>query len=854
MGHGDMTEATVARLLLSPATRSATFDALASHHHQPSGLLLAAASAAAELLTMDAASADTVTFRRASCFLAHLAREMARDQRPLAAAAWGNGKLLAKFQVANVAMQALRKPAAQIDLDDALNYVNLHAFEPFSLVEGWDACLEHIDVSTAEPIGTNFIKYSRVEPLHVDSEPLLLITPTIAFAGIDPPTVSDTVPPRVASLVLELLRAHLLRSQQQQVRLLPGLECAAWVSLRCCCYKRPSVYRLLFEAGAIELVAAQCKDRDADEGTCASSLAIVYDIIKLFGGESERPDIDQIVSSGLFDELLCFVQNFANRGHIAHGLLLCSLNLLSCCSSDSQCEASIRLLAPELEFCLQRDLVVLESQGLTTANEAGFLCAKVFGRDEADDQSSRGVQLRFTQQQIDGMIARWCKIMDGLTGQKPSPDSMLCLELVISDSNKALLLNNADFISYLNRGLLLEPDHPHQELPINLKAWLQTMHVECTTQLALFTPGREALLCSQQPITDSLRRVRETGLSDRARTLAMRALAALEVASGKTLGSGSGSHKLGEQACEASSSSTATGIRPEHIMLSYNWDYQQTIKRINTGLKERGYEVWIDIEKMRGSTVEAMADAVEGCAAMCYGISRGYKESANCRLEAQYAYQREKEMVPLMMEEGYRPNGWLGMMLGVRLYYVFFGKTLDSQSAFEAKLDELCHGLGQAGKSAPVAMLAPAPAPVSNSAVAASADYPRSQQRVSSSFDWVDASPIIADTPLSTPTRPASLLRPSDTETSNVLNSSVQLSEGFYVMQLELQRAAEREREKSKSEDALHSTLIMGSVLGALGVGFALGCAFGMAVTVRMTAVTVPSTVQGVLGALTRRH
>ena len=43
---------------------------------------------------------------------------------------------------------------------------------------------------------------------------------------------------------------------------------------------------------------------------------------------------------------------------------------------------------------------------------------------------------------------------------------------------------------------------------------------------------------------------------------------------------------------------------------------------------------------------------------VCYGISQAYKESTNCRLEAQYAFQREKDMVPLMMEEGYKPKGW----------------------------------------------------------------------------------------------------------------------------------------------------------------------------------------------------
>ena len=83
----------------------------------------------------------------------------------------------------------------------------------------------------------------------------------------------------------------------------------------------------------------------------------------------------------------------------------------------------------------------------------------------------------------------------------------------------------------------------------------------------------------------------------------------------------------------------------EHVMLSYNWGHQDVIKRINTALKARGYSVWIDIEKMQGSTVEAMADAVEDAAVVCYGISQAYKESTNCRMEAQYAFQQQTDMV-----------------------------------------------------------------------------------------------------------------------------------------------------------------------------------------------------------------
>ena len=42
---------------------------------------------------------------------------------------------------------------------------------------------------------------------------------------------------------------------------------------------------------------------------------------------------------------------------------------------------------------------------------------------------------------------------------------------------------------------------------------------------------------------------------------------------------------------------------------------------------------------------------------------------------------------------------WLGMLLGVRLYYQFCGVVLESETAFEAKVDELCRELGERGKA-----------------------------------------------------------------------------------------------------------------------------------------------------------
>ena len=104
------------------------------------------------------------------------------------------------------------------------------------------------------------------------------------------------------------------------------------------------------------------------------------------------------------------------------------------------------------------------------------------------------------------------------------------------------------------------------------------------------------------------------------------------------------------------------------------WDVQAAIVRINASLLVRGYKVWFDLDMMKGSTLDAMSEAVEGAEVMLYGLSKKYKESVNCRMEAQYGNQRGKDMIPLRCEKGYTAKGWLGLILGSRLWYDFSGE------------------------------------------------------------------------------------------------------------------------------------------------------------------------------------
>ena len=113
------------------------------------------------------------------------------------------------------------------------------------------------------------------------------------------------------------------------------------------------------------------------------------------------------------------------------------------------------------------------------------------------------------------------------------------------------------------------------------------------------------------------------------------------------------------------------------------------IERLVRSLQTRGYLVWFDVDMMKGSTVDAMSDAIDNADAMLYAVSEQvntaacqrlvslgcvahtdgvvvfqYKESGNCRLEANYAHQQDVDMIPLLVEKGYRPKGWLGLIMG----------------------------------------------------------------------------------------------------------------------------------------------------------------------------------------------
>ncbi|CAM6005019.1 unnamed protein product [Sphagnum balticum] len=78
-----------------------------------------------------------------------------------------------------------------------------------------------------------------------------------------------------------------------------------------------------------------------------------------------------------------------------------------------------------------------------------------------------------------------------------------------------------------------------------------------------------------------------------------------------------------------------------------------------------------------------MASAVENARVVVVCVSESYKNSPSCRTgqllltdtqlcactEAEYAYRLHKDIVPLIMQPKYKADGWLGALLGNKLYF-----------------------------------------------------------------------------------------------------------------------------------------------------------------------------------------
>ena len=107
------------------------------------------------------------------------------------------------------------------------------------------------------------------------------------------------------------------------------------------------------------------------------------------------------------------------------------------------------------------------------------------------------------------------------------------------------------------------------------------------------------------------------------------------------------------------------------IMISYSHRDKILCKQIYDELIKAGYHVWIDFDQMHGNIMDAMAQAIEQSQTVIICISEDYRKSNYCRAEAQYAFQRQRKIVPVLLQKHYKPDGWLLFLIGQLLYVDF---------------------------------------------------------------------------------------------------------------------------------------------------------------------------------------
>lgn len=65
--------------------------------------------------------------------------------------------------------------------------------------------------------------------------------------------------------------------------------------------------------------------------------------------------------------------------------------------------------------------------------------------------------------------------------------------------------------------------------------------------------------------------------------------------------------------------------------------------------------------------------------------------------EAEYAYKLQREIIPLKIQPGYTANGWLGMLIGMKLFF-----DLTSPSERESTYQQVVNAIGDKGKGPPI--------------------------------------------------------------------------------------------------------------------------------------------------------
>eukprot|EP01047_Picozoa_sp_COSAG01_P065286 COSAG01_NODE_8792_length_2657_cov_2.146599_2_plen_731_part_01 len=248
---------------------------------------------------------------------------------------------------------------------------------------------------------------------------------------------------------------------------------------------------------------------------------------------------------------------------------MCAYGVLSIVSGYPNSPAFQYLLAPgvveSLLYATAHDAVLGQS---SLAEHAAASAVNLIGKNESG--------LTLTREAVDAVMTRFQRYFsnDNRLGhyhvQRVLTTGEAILNITIADANKTFLVEHEGAFDALVSGLLLDKDNLRSQQEGAER--LQTVCTLALQNLALSPISADRLKCHKGAM-EALRTVAESGRTKAIRHSAEGALFELEA----------DRHTV-----------HLAAVAVQHIMLSYNWDHQDVIKRVHASLVRRGYTTWID--------------------------------------------------------------------------------------------------------------------------------------------------------------------------------------------------------------------------------------------------------------------
>jgi len=127
------------------------------------------------------------------------------------------------------------------------------------------------------------------------------------------------------------------------------------------------------------------------------------------------------------------------------------------------------------------------------------------------------------------------------------------------------------------------------------------------------------------------------------------------------------------------------GVDLDRVFLSYGWAEQLAALELRASLIEAGFSVCIDVND--GFTGAAhRAEQLVNCLAVVVCVSRSYKHDTSARFDIQSAEQAGTRINPVLVEQDYVADGWLGVACRSRTLHDY---TADPSAATAALISEL---------------------------------------------------------------------------------------------------------------------------------------------------------------------